>query len=90
MPSEEITEAIVRLSKGVPGAVAVLCKLVEAMSDSNSAELVLHALELTPLTGSEIWTRYKDIYGGDISAFALGVVNDFIRTHAPGPEGIGH
>ncbi len=82
-PPETITNAIVRLSEGVPGAVVVLCHLVQAAPDWTHAEAVLHALELTPLTGSGIWTAYKETYGGDIGAFGAGVVNSFVAAHGP-------
>ena len=77
---KNIEDVIVSLSEGVPGAAVVLCKLVNVAPDWSTVELVLHALELTPLTGSAIWTAYKDIYSQDIGAFGMGVVNSFIAA----------
>ena len=73
-PNRDITDAIVRLSEGNPGAVNVLCQLVESCKNEMTAELICHALEIMPLTGGRIWDQYKDIHGQDIGKFGRSIL----------------
>ena len=55
---------IVKLCKGNPGAMRVLCQL--AKIDSR----LLDYLEMYNITGSDIWYEYKDICGEDIEKYS--------------------
>lgn len=60
-----MTEAMVNMVEGNPGAITVLVKLME----DPLGLITLASLDDRMIYGADIWIAYKDICGQDIEAF---------------------
>lgn len=67
---EGIREVLIKVSQGNPGALKVLCALLEAYPAEFTARLHM-ALELTGTKASNLWVVYKDLCKYDLDATKL-------------------
>jgi len=65
---------IVQLSEGNPGAITVLSKVIGTTNVEKFDE-VAEVLLNQDITGSDIWVKFKDQNGEDISKFIEDVLN---------------
>ncbi len=75
----EFEKFIFELTGGNPGALRVVCEVIQANEDKpGDAGKYLHALKDLELSGSEIWMLYKDECNESIERFMLAVSRKYI------------
>lgn len=73
--TDTLEDAVIKLSEGVPGAVRVLCEIINALGTKLGASMLME-LDARGITGSMLWVAYKDFANENIDALLLGVMLD--------------
>lgn len=74
-----LTEAIIKLSGGNPGAAVAMCEVVE-ISTTTQLDDFLNSLEKYDIKGSHIWVCYSDLCDKNVDLFLRGVLDGSLKT----------
>ena len=67
--NDSISDAIVKMSEGNPGAVRVLMDLLQ----SGDGVMLILSLDDMNIRGSSIWIAFKDFAGQDLEVFKAAI-----------------